>query len=147
MIARRRSRRERLAFRLPAALMEYPFEVFVTGAAAFIGTVLLSGLSRPSSLVHLLPQYGVAVWSAGLVLGAITTGWGLSRRRLSLITAGLRLVSGLFLVYALAIVGFAGFHDGGPACVLYVFVGALGFFRAFYLTALADIGRRIHEEA
>lgn len=147
MTRRRRSRRESIAFRLPVAVLEYPFECFTAIGALIMGVALVLGLTRPGSVAALLPAAGVTVWGASLILGGSTILIGLAGRRIpAVMAAGLRLVSVLFLIYAVSIVYILGFRQAGLSAALFTLIGGLAAFRAFYLRTLAAVEQRIHKE-
>ncbi|WP_432482604.1 hypothetical protein [Kineococcus esterisolvens] len=143
------SRRERLLFRLPSSLLSAPFEVFAAVSSLVLGATILLGMTRPESLHTLLPGLVVGVWGGALVLGSVTLLAGLVRRdpEPPFMAAGLRLLGGLYGIYAVALLAVAGFHDAAQVAGSQLTIAALSFYRAFQLRTVSDVGDRIHEEA
>ena len=139
--------RERIAFRLPSALVEFPFEFFIAAFSVLMGAAIVFGATRPGSIVDLLPWFGVDVWGAGLAMGGLTIAFGLARHLVIVTSMGLGLLAFLFPVYAIAVVAVAGVSDGLVAGGFCALLGTLSAFRSFYLRALAEVGRRIYKES
>ena len=143
---RPRSRRERIAFRLPAAILEYPFEVFVAVYAILASFVVSVGGAVPEPLAQLLPHFVVVTWGLSLGIGGASVGAGLLSGRHIVTAMGLRLVTVALFTYLVGYVGFAWDIEALPSALLLGFIIALAGFRSFYLRTVTEMVERAHEE-
>lgn len=147
MSPRRRSRRERIALRLPATVMEYPFEVFVGVYGVLAAAAILVGGGVPKSMAALVPVALIVAWGASLGLGGATVLVGLRLRRNHFVIAmGLRLVAGALATFVLAASWFTRDPTIIPSALLVTFVAVLAGFRSFYLRTNALLAHTITEK-
>jgi hypothetical protein len=143
MRRRAKTRRERLALRLPFAVLEFPFEVFVGVYGLLAALAIVLGGAVPASLDALLPPAVVYLWGCSLGLGGATILYGLHRRFAFVIAMGLRLVAGALTIFVGAALWFAYSVTIIPSALLILFVAALAGFRSFYLRTNALFAQRI----
>lgn len=121
--------------------------------AILSGIACMLGAVEPGSLLAVLASlgsagaWGVAVWGGALFLGGVTVAAGLWRQTYPVRMAiGLRLIAILFVAYAVAVIGVAGFRTGGVSAAFMAFIAGLCFFRAFFLRATAETAQRLRTE-
>lgn len=142
------TRSERLLYRVPTVLLEYPLEVLLAAWGLISGPPLLLGISSPASVSDLLPRWAAALWAVALTVGALTIAIGLHSQRFGTTMArGLRLLGTACLVYATTILAALGWARGVPAGPLLTVIAALCFMRAWWMRTREAILRRIDEEA
>lgn len=135
----RRAVRAKLARFTPTIVTSYPFEVFVTALGLIIGVPLVLGLAAPTSLVVLLPTFMYWAYAVAVILGACTVGVGLRTKHALVLAAGLQLLGGSFMVYALAVVAVAGWPSGFLAFAAFASLGLVCLIRSAHFRRLIDI--------
>ena len=142
-MSREAPRGERWLAHVPFALIEHPFACLMAAWGILSGVPILLGYIQPASLALLLPRPFVLTWTAMLVLASVSIAWGLLRQRYSTTMArGLQLLGFVCLVYAVSIVGYAGWKRGVPGGPLLAVIAALCYLRGWYLRTQAAIYRR-----
>lgn len=151
MTRRRRSRREWIAFRLPVAVAEFPFETFVALYAMLAAAAVLLGGVVPDAMRAALPSGLITLWALSLGLGAATVGYGLFKQWLFPLAAGLRLVAFSLLVYLVAFIGLGLLQEDlvnvVPGAILLGSVITLAAVRSFYLRTVTILKHRLRREA
>lgn len=138
-------RAERLLSRIPAVLIEYPFEVLIAMWGILAGASGLVRLTSSSTISGLLPPWAAGMWSLSLFLSGVTIAAGLRSHRY-----GTSVANGLILcaiatgVYSLAIVTVGGV-SGAYAGSLLAAISCLASLRAIYLRVRRSISKRIEQ--
>lgn len=137
-----RSRRERLALRLPRPLIEFPFEVLVClfGVLASVAVAFFG--KAPGSLRETLPAVVIHLWAASLLLGSVTTGLGITKRFRRLLASGLQMSGVGLTVYIVALAATNGARSTVGILALSALV-CIAFLRALYVSASTDLAGRL----
>lgn len=122
--------RDKLIFKLPAPVVQHPFEILIAVLCVISGAgLLLTGpTATPSTIDDLLPLWLVTVWSATLLGSGVFILLGKFFNQYHVERAGMALLAAGTLVYSLAIyVSPAGLfgsnHSGLLAATTYLFFG------------------------
>lgn len=121
----------------PPVLFEYPFELFLSVLCLLSGLPMLLGLATPRSIEALLPWPVVRMWALALIVGSVSTSYGLLRASRVPAFTGLRLLGDASLIYAVAILIVAGWR-GLLASMLTLAFATACLARAFHLSSATD---------
>ncbi len=119
--------RKLFRFRLPKAILESPWEMFVALLCVLAGIpLLINGPDKSaSSIDKVLPPILVYVWGGTLLIGGILILWGRSQRRTSnfrLERGGLALLASAGLIYGAGILVARGQAAIVAVLTIYTFV-------------------------
>lgn len=143
-----RIRRNPIIRRLPAGVIESPFEVFVAAICFLAGVpILLAGArATPDTIDDLLPTWSVHAWAVCLLLGGILTTLGRLRSAYLVERAGMALLGTAAAVYGLAIAVQSHPGSGLLAAATYGSFTAACAVRYYVLGVTATTLRRLREE-
>jgi len=147
---RRHAVRRVLSRLVPRVVSEYPFEVYVSIAALFIGVSVLVGLATAPSLNMIIPFAALIAWGISLVLGSITVSVSLLRRHAGGLASGHQLLGTAMITYAIALMVSTGFAAAATSITLFMLAGVLCWIRSLYFRRLLDIklgARRLSEQS
>lgn len=117
----------------PVRLIEYPMETLLTYWGLLSGILVLAGVSRPTSLLALLPAWATPAWGWALTIAASTMAVGLARHAYGTILArGMQLLGAVCLCYAAALITVLGL-SAVPTANLMLAIAGMSYLRAWWL--------------
>lgn len=136
-----------LLARLPASLMEYPFEAFAAVYGTLAGAlVVLSGQGVPPRTDALLPDLVIRLWGATLLVAGVTLLVGLRRRWRLALPVGLRLLGVSLGIFCGVVVWTERTWEVVPGAVLIAFIALLALARGIFLRAATEVRHRARVE-
>lgn len=136
--------REWILLRLPAPLLEWPFEVMMAFYALVAGSCLATGLLDSGSVAALFPEWGARALGGVFLVGGIDVAWGLRHRSYyTAVPRGLRLLAVGIGAYTVCILVAGGVSRSGAAALIVGGVAALCAIRSLYLRGKAEILGRV----
>lgn len=139
----------RIVRRLPAWVRLTPMDVMfaVMGLMSSVGSLL--GITEPSSITRVLPEWGAVLWSVCLLVGCMAWLAGLTSvkenngsfvlRRMPALLLGLYLVSLAAFAYGVVIMIFAGLAGVFPGLTLLAVAGGTYLRRVDFASRFREV--------
>lgn len=133
--------------RAPLPLLTNSHEVALAGALAVIGVALVLQEARPNSVTSQVPHWMVLTWAWSVLLGGLTTIYGVFARRMRWEWAGQIATGHGCGFYALAVATSVSFRVGGVIVVVFLMLSIVSHWRAFKITMMPYVQERLARES